>query len=623
LTNAIFRKLVAVVACVFSASAFAAQITTTHVTTKVRPQVAPPPAVPPELVAARNEFVAFQIVVQADQGPLDGVRATFNGLTGAGTIDASYVQMYREGYLNLTQVSFSNATPGQWPDPLVPDRDETVGETRKAFPFSVPNGESRVIWVEVLVPVDARPGKYQGEVLVQGSGFEQAVPVKLTVLPTELPSTSNVATAFLFFRDNACRAHTGTADCGGEDASHELTSKYQKLALEHRVTLSNPLRFPSDGDWATFDRRYSPWLDGTAPSRLPGAKMTSVQFTGPRDPAMFKAFEQHMKQRGWLERAYDYTGDEPPYGISFDEARARAQAVKAWAPELRTLITTSIDVANAHGITPYLDVLVPIINFMDGLESPYIGDQRHKYDAFLAKAPQKQLWIYQACPSHGCAYGTSEMEKKVAASWPSYGVDASAARNRAMQWLVFLENATGELYYETVHQLPNAWNSLFNYGGNGDGTLFYPGQTQRIGGQTDVPLPSIRLKQIRHGMQDYEWLKKVADAGDPAFARETARLLIPKAYQVGDDGATYEAARLRLIGHWMKLTGHAEDADFSHCIPSDQAGEEPLCPDGRFWSRRPVLGKVGCSAAIGVPAGLALLALVGAAARRRREGRHV
>jgi hypothetical protein len=186
-----------------------------------------------------------------------------------------------------------------------------------------------------------------------------------------------------------------------------------------------------------------------------------------------------------------------------------------------------------------------------------------------------------------------------------------------MQWLVFLEDATGELYYETAMHLPDAWNSVFDFGGNGDGTLFYPGQVQRIGGTKEVPLPSLRLKQIRQGMQDYEWLKKVADAGDREFARETARLLIPKAYEVGDDGATYEAARLRLIGRWMALTGHADDPDLAHCVPSDDPNEAPLCPMGRFWSNRPVLGQVGCSSALGVPSALALLALAGAAARRR------
>jgi hypothetical protein len=52
--------------------------------------------------------------------------------------------------------------------------------------------------------------------------------------------------------------------------------------------------------------------------------------------------------------------------------------------------------------------------------------------------------------------------------------------------------------------------------------------------------PSSRMKLIRLGVQDYEWLKMVSDAGDPDFARKVARELIPAAWKVPDDA---EASR--------------------------------------------------------------------------------
>ena len=33
-----------------------------------------------------------------------------------------------------------------------------------------------------------------------------------------------------------------------------------------------------------------------------------------------------------------------------------------------------------------------------------------------------------------------------------------------------------------------------HFGGNGDGTLFYPGLPAKIGGHTEIPIDSIRLK---------------------------------------------------------------------------------------------------------------------------------
>jgi hypothetical protein len=88
-----------------------------------------------------------------------------------------------------------------------------------------------------------------------------------------------------------------------------------------------------------------------------------------------------------------------------------------------------------------------------------------------------------------------------------------------------------------------------------------------------VPLPSIRLKLIRLGIQDYEWLKAVSDAGDPDFARGVARRLIPAAWRVPDDGAAFDQARLCLVRRYLELTGAKDlDADLpAQCLDSTDA----------------------------------------------------
>nr|WP_211487081.1 DUF4091 domain-containing protein [Corallococcus exiguus] len=109
------------------------------------------------------------------------------------------------------------------------------------------------------------------------------------------------------------------------------------------------------------------------------------------------------------------------------------------------------------------------------------------------------------------------------------------------------------MYYQTVGLLFTAWTTQFRFNGNGDGTLFYPGLPSIIGGTTEIPLPSLRMKLIRQGMQDYEWLKLVSDAGDPAYARAVARKLIPHAWAVPDDGEAFDRARLQLIRRYLQL----------------------------------------------------------------------
>jgi hypothetical protein len=60
---------------------------------------------------------------------------------------------------------------------------------------------------------------------------------------------------------------------------------------------------------------------------------------------------------------------------------------------------------------------------------------------------------------------------------------------------------------------------------NSQGVLLYPGQYVGIRGVVE----SIRLKQVRRGMQDYEYLWLAARRGDRAKADAVARRLVPRA----------------------------------------------------------------------------------------------
>merc|ERR1712060_542132 len=99
--------------------------------------------------------------------------------------------------------------------------------------------------------------------------------------------------------------------------------------------------------------------------------------------------------------------------------------------------------------------------------------------------------------------------------------------NRIFPTLGFHYRASGELYWLTnfvdtctkenlVGNCPvdelhgkgmDAWKDQLVQGGNGDGTLTYPGRDDVIGGGKDkfVPIASIRLKQLRDGMEDHEY----------------------------------------------------------------------------------------------------------------------
>ena len=121
-----------------------------------------------------------------------------------------------------------------------------------------------------------------------------------------------------------------------------------------------------------------------------------------------------------------------------------------------------------------------------------------------------------------------------------------------MSWLY---GVSGVLYYMIDLHLPSAWTNVYDFGGNGDGTLLYPGKPSVIGGVTDIPVASIRLKMIRDGFEDYEYMKLVSDLGDPAFAQQTGQALFPNIFAARQPPASVYAAREALAQRILQLKG--------------------------------------------------------------------
>jgi len=536
------------------AAAQATSVWATHGTVKVRPSDPPGANTSVNISAGRNEFEPFQVVVQ---GAAMGVQATASALNGPGSIPASNISIYREALYNATQASGPDGATGQWPDGLVPDVDAFAHEKRNAFPFDVADGQEQALWVDVFVPPETPPGTYSGSVTVTGSGIPNGtvdVPVTLTVHQFTLPSTPSLKTAFGMWWGGPCAAETGDSSCGGNTAELEsLRSLYVQAALDNRISIEGAVyQGPSGSDWTHFDQVYGPLLDGTAPTKLSGAKLTELRFQASRDVATATNWAQHFHAKGWFDRLFDYTCDEPPATCAWSDIPARNAIVKAADPAFRSLVTTTIESANAQGVTPDVNVMVPVVN---DLEPKDAADDRASYDSFLSSGGN-ELWWYQSCMSHGCGAGATD---PYWAGWPSYAIDASAIRARAQEWLSFKNNVSAELYYETMLHSDTAWTNQFDFGSNGDGTLFYPGTPAQIGGSTPVPVESIRLKLIREGIEDYEYLKMLSDLGDGAWAQQQAAALFPSAGATSSVDpvelyAVREAIAQRIDSHLVQTT---------------------------------------------------------------------
>jgi hypothetical protein len=521
---------------------------TTHPLAKVKP-LDPIPSVPVksvELYAGRNEFEPFQIVLRVKSKDLSGVDIDFSDFRTADGAEISQknVTVYLEEFVNLKRPSSIEGGEGLWPDPLIPRVDRYTNEARNAFPFTVRRGRNQPLWVEIFVPVTAHPGKYTGSARISLAGTVQfSVPIRLTVWRFVLPSTSSLKSSFGLSGINALKQHRGgyTSD---EDL-HSITTLYTKAALLHRISTHGgsmqPPKFSLNGgkmqlDWRAYDAEVGPFLNGVAiPEGEPlyGAQATSAEI---RTPKVFETEEQeklywtewtrHFGRKGWGDRLFLYLWDEPA-SRDLPAVLKRGRVSLKAEPGLRNLVTVPF----TRKLEEVVQIWVPLVNCLELKPGyPDFCDETPPLDAYARQTkPGKSLWFYQSCASHGC----NIVGGPYFTGWPSYMIDMPGAANRIMQWLAWKFRIEGELYYsmnEAYGQDNDPWVNVRLSGGNGDGTLFYPGRPDRIGGRRDIPIESIRLKLIREGMEDYEYLALLARLDGRQSADQYADRMVKKPY---------------------------------------------------------------------------------------------
>jgi hypothetical protein len=196
-------------------------------------------------------------------------------------------------------------------------------------------------------------------------------------------------------------------------------------------------------------------------------------------------------------------------------------------PSLRSLVTVPF----TQKLAGVVQIWVPLVNCLELKPGfPDFCDATPPLGSYARQTqPHTSLWFYQSCASHGC----NIVGGQYFTGWPAYVIDASGAANRVMQWVAWKYRMEGELYYsmnEAYRQDNDPWVNIRLFGGNGDGTLFYPGRPDRIGGRSDIPIESIRLKLIREGMEDYEYLALLAKLDGRQSADQYAGQIVKAPY---------------------------------------------------------------------------------------------
>ena len=231
------------------------------------------------LKAARNEVVAFQVIIEAPQGA-SNVELRASDLIGRDSvIERRYVKFFREWYFKLERLKSKYALRDGWyPDALIP-----LESPKHGAPFDIPSEDfyydyevekqtprqiNQAVWVDVYVPEGTGPGAYSGEIVVTGRArreFEIRLPVRLDVREITLPSKNHTAFEFMCYGGDVVRFEDGLA--------------YYQLVHQHRVTIGAKSLVPpvvnrgapdATFDWTEFDRKWSGLFDGTAFTEGPG-----------------------------------------------------------------------------------------------------------------------------------------------------------------------------------------------------------------------------------------------------------------------------------------------------------------------------------------------------------------
>ncbi len=216
------------------------------------------------LFGARNEVIAFQLIIQGNSTGATGVNVTLDSLRksttptytikNTGGIGDPYnyvgkrIEMFVEHYMNITDRTnasymwWSSARPlpdadytGLQPEILVPF--EAAAGTRShgqgGAPFSVTANQNQGVWVDIYIPRDAEAGDYSGTLKVtENAILRYSIPVNLKVYSFSLPDSSHVRNAFLFVENAITSRHGVSLNSTGY---WNMVRKYYALLYRHRA----------------------------------------------------------------------------------------------------------------------------------------------------------------------------------------------------------------------------------------------------------------------------------------------------------------------------------------------------------------------------------------------------
>ena len=465
------------------------------------------------------------------------------------------------------------------------------------------------IWIDIYTPDTQTAGTYNGNITISANGKNtKTIPITLQVWDFSIPDTSSLKNTYglatwsfsdghpnlnyMSFINNIYVAaglnHKITIDKGNMDSTggggYCQCDSYNEATED--ITISCP----------SFDTYVVPYITNTgesnvilptnSPVKYRGALTTfgyafnrfpyNSSFPGGVDPANYpncpftdgvklrknlrKAAMQHFSNLGIASKYFVYLKDEPSHNQeTFDDIISNAQGFRNADPSIQLLVTTTLCAAKEFGAENSIDLMTPNVAFSEIPDTPEYAElannqcytDSQNYRDWLSGSNTREIWTYHACIESGSC---SNVGGTYYQGWANYAIDTNGVSPRMRVWWARYGNFSGELYYSVNYNFFRAvspynidpYESAYWFGVNGDGSLFYPGYPDKIGGTHDIPIESLRLKLIRLSYQDYEYFKILDDMGLDDYVKKQISKVIFNVKSISKSPSKIDKIRERL-----------------------------------------------------------------------------
>jgi len=233
--------------------------------------------------------------------------------------------------------------------------------------------------------------------------------------------------------------------------------------------------------------------------------------------------------------------DEPNLRENYEQVLVLGELVHEAVPELKCLVVEQTYLQNPSwpDIDPAVDIWCPLWSFIDQKtinEKIAHGDEVWSYTALVQRSPRYH----------------PEYDKVKGLDPPYWHIDRPLTVYRVPTWINRRYNITGLLYWTTITTVIEPWlNPAFSHYGihfNGGGFLFYPGTPCGI----DGPIASMRIKNLRDGMEDYEYFAILEKMAGKKIVEKIVNTIAPNWWDFTKEPGKFLTAREKLAEEIVK-----------------------------------------------------------------------